>query len=157
MSRSGYYENDGDSDNWANICYQGAVKSAIRGKRGQALLRDLIAAMDAMPDKRLVAGKLEADGQFCALGVVGHAKGFDLANIDTWDWGKLGATFNIAEAMAREVMAMNDEPVKEYDWESTGEPYPNEWRRVAVTDAPALRWKKVREWAEKNLVASEAS
>lgn len=150
MSRSGYYENDGD-DNWRSICWQGAVKSATNGKRGQALLRDLLAALDAMPEKRLVAGELQADGEFCALGVVGHAKGLDLAKIDTEDWPALSTNFNIAEALAREIMYVNDEAVGDDEWVRTGEPYPNEWKRIAVTDKTKRRWEIVRAWVAKSI------
>jgi len=41
MSRSGYSD---DCDVWALIRWRGAVKSAIRGARGQAMLRELIQA-----------------------------------------------------------------------------------------------------------------
>jgi hypothetical protein len=51
MSRSGY--TDDVEYSWRSIMWRGRVVSAIRGKRGQALLRDLLAALDAMPDKRL--------------------------------------------------------------------------------------------------------
>lgn len=61
MSRSGLYEDDGD-DPLAYGRWRAQVKSAIKGKRGQALLRDMLAALDAMPDKRLIAGKLIFDG-----------------------------------------------------------------------------------------------
>lgn len=61
MSRSGYV--DDMCDEWAMIRYRGAVKSAIRGKRGQAFLREMLAALDAMPEKRLTAGALIFDGQ----------------------------------------------------------------------------------------------
>lgn len=47
MSRSGY--ND-DCDGWALIRWRGAVNSAINGKRGQAFLRELVAALDAAYD-----------------------------------------------------------------------------------------------------------
>ena len=55
MSRSGYSE---DCDGWALVRWRGAVKSAIRGQRGQAFLRELLAALDAIPDKRLIAEEL---------------------------------------------------------------------------------------------------
>ena len=61
MSRSGYV--DDMCDEWALIRYRGAVKSAIRGKRGQAFLREMLAALDAMPEKRLISGALVFDGQ----------------------------------------------------------------------------------------------
>lgn len=61
MSRSGLYENDGD-DNLAYGRWRAQVSSATRGKRGQAFLRDLLAALDAMPEKRLISGGLAFDG-----------------------------------------------------------------------------------------------
>jgi hypothetical protein len=155
MSRSGYNE-DGDGDNWSLICWRGAVNSAIKGKRGQAMLRDLLAALDAMPDKRLVAGDLEVDGQFCALGVLGQARNLTLASIDTYDWGALGTNFNVAEALAREIMWINDESVRTHEYVATGEPYTNEWKRVEVTNAPLRRWEIVREWVENNITKEPA-
>lgn len=59
MSRSGYSD-DYDGDNWDLIRWRGAVTSAIRGKRGQAFLREALAALDAMPEKQLIAGDLVA-------------------------------------------------------------------------------------------------
>jgi hypothetical protein len=106
-----------------------------------------------MPDKRLVAGELEADGQFCALGVVGQARGLDLANIDTYDVESMGPKFNIAEQLAREIMWINDESVGRWKWVATGLPYPNEWKRVEVTNAGEDRFQVVREWVAKNIKA----
>ncbi len=63
MSRSGYSD---DLDSWALIRWRGQVASAIRGRRGQAVLRDLLAALDAMPEKALVASELETpQGEVC--------------------------------------------------------------------------------------------
>lgn len=45
MSRSGY--NDYSIDNWDLIRWRGQVASAIKGKRGQAFLRELIEALVA--------------------------------------------------------------------------------------------------------------
>lgn len=62
MSRSGYTD---DGDNVA--MWRGQVASATRGKRGQRFFRDLVAALDAMPEKRLIRDALEADGEVCAI------------------------------------------------------------------------------------------
>jgi hypothetical protein len=59
MSRSGYHD---DGGGWSLICWRGAVAAAMRGKRGQAFLKEMLAAFDAMPEKRLVAGRLVFDG-----------------------------------------------------------------------------------------------
>jgi hypothetical protein len=157
MSRSGYSDDFGDDDPLALGRYRAQVNSAIRGKRGQALLRELLAALDAMPEKRLVAGELEADGQFCALGVVGQARGLNLANIDTYDVESLGPKFNIAEQLAREIMWVNDESVAGWEWVRSGLPYPNEWKRIEVTNAAERRFQIVREWVAKHISAESTN
>lgn len=128
MSRSGYtddYDYDGSM-----ACYRGVIASATRGKRGQQFFRDLVAALDAMPVKRLVADELETtEGEVCALGALGKAKGANMKAIGNENYDKLGATFNIAYQLAQEVMAMNDE----------GGPYRGE------TDEQ--RWERMRKWA----------
>ena len=64
MSRSGY--SDDCSGRELNL-WRGAVESAIRGKRGQAFLREMLVALDAMPEKRLIAGELVTPtGEVCA-------------------------------------------------------------------------------------------
>lgn len=162
MSRSGYSDDYGDDDPLALGRYRAQVASAIRGKRGQALLRELLAALDAMPDPKLVAGELEADGQFCALGVVGQARGLDLANIDTYDIESLGGKFNIADQLAREIMFVNDEytsDTKQVEVEIYGPVrfgYPEfgqhrAWAVVPNEHAGLERWREVRAWVEKHI------
>ena len=76
MSRSGYSV-DGDLDHWQLIRWRGAVNSAMNGKRGQAFLRELLDALDALPEPKLIDHDLvRYDGStdtnlFCALGAVG--------------------------------------------------------------------------------------
>ena len=66
MSRSGYSD---DCDTWPLICWRGAVASALRGKRGQQFLIELRDALDAMPEKRLIAEQLQdGTGCHCTLG-----------------------------------------------------------------------------------------
>lgn len=126
MSRSGYSY---DLDNWALIKWRGQVASAIRGKRGQAFLRELIAALDGMPEKRLIEGDLvdEDSGAVCALGALGQVKGVDLLGLDSYDHEGLGRAFGIAPQLAAEVMFINDD----------------DYRHAT----PERRWQYVREWA----------
>lgn len=128
MSRSGYSD---DCGGWDLICWRGAVKSALKGKRGQAFLVELREAMDAMPDKRLVTDTLEADGQFCTLGVIGHKRGLDMASIDSHDRESVSRAFGIAEAMAAEVVFYNDE----CGWKET----------------PEQRWQRMRNWVDSHI------
>jgi hypothetical protein len=129
MSRSGYSD---DCENWSLICWRGAVASALKGKRGQAFLLELREAMEAMPEKRLVADVLEADGQFCTIGVLGAKRGINMKALDPDDREGVAAAFGIAPALAAEIVFMNDEG----NWNA---------------ETPEQRWVRMREWVESNI------
>ena len=105
MSRSGYV----DDYEGLNL-YRGAVLQALRGRRGQAFLRELLAALDALPAPRLIAHELIAcGGEVCALGAAGLQRGLDMATIDDYDSECVAEAFGIAHAMAAEIAYVNDE------------------------------------------------
>lgn len=159
MSRSGY--TDDCDDHWQHIRWRGAVRSAINGARGQAFLRELADLMDAMPEKRLIANELQsADGEFCTLGVVGQARGIDMSKIDPEDPEQVAAAFNIAAAMAQEIVFENDEYLDDFRWvdvEVFGPLRPFERReqsfRQPIANLEEKRWKHVRKWVAANLKA----
>jgi hypothetical protein len=124
MSRSGYSD---DLDQWPLICYRGQVASAVRGRRGQAFLRELLAALDAMPDKRLIAHELVENGQVCALGAIGVARGLDLSKTAPENHGWLSQTFDIAEQLVQEIEFENDEA-------------------AMYNETPEHRWMRMRNW-----------
>lgn len=140
MSRSGY--TDDCDDDLAAGRWRGRVTSAMRGKRGQALLRDLLAALDAMPVKELIAHELEADGSYCTLGVLGAARGMDLKKLDPEDYDSVAAAFGIAPCMAQEIVYMNDEFNDEV-WDAK--------LRQSFAMEPAERWRRMREWVAKHI------
>ena len=109
MSRSGYDDDYGCDDPLASGRYRGAVASAIRGKNGQAFLKELLAAFDKIEPKRLVSWELEKDGEICALGAVGRERGIDMSGMDPEDIENVALTFGINEKLAREIVYMNDE------------------------------------------------
>ena len=127
MSRSGYSEDN--DDNWEFIKWRGQVASTIRGKRGQAFLRELIDALDAMPEKRLIAGDLRRGDEVCALGAIGVKRGIDLEQLDPYDYDTLSNVFGVGHQLVQEIEWINDE----------------------YGHAPEHRWQTVREWAEKNI------
>jgi len=106
VNRSGYSYDL--CDTWELIRWRGAVVSAIRGARGQALLREMAEVLDAMPVKRLIRGAFEHDGEVCALGAVAQARGTDVSDLDTKNRKQIALTFGIAEALAAEIMFWND-------------------------------------------------
>ena len=129
MSRSGYSD---DCDGWALIRWRGAVESAIKGKRGQKFLIELAEAMDAMPVKELIAYELVEQGKFCTLGVIGKKRGIAIELIDPEDSRTVAEQFGIANAMAQEIVFMNDEAAW-YD------------------ETPSQRWERMRKWVGDNL------
>lgn len=142
MSRSGYTEDN--DDNWSMICWRGAVSSALRGKRGQAFLRELAEAMDAMPVKRLVDGVLEADGEFCTLGVIAKARGVKAEHPDCVKEAQ--RLLDIADAMAREIVYENDEAGHYTNLNPlTGRYEP---------ETPEQRWTRMRGWVDKQISQS---
>ncbi|AZW14251.1 hypothetical protein CS344_20280 [Bordetella bronchiseptica] len=161
MSRSGYGDCDG-SDPLAHGRWRGMVASALRGKRGQEFLRELAASLDAMPEKRLIANELKADGEFCTLGVLGAARGIDLGKLDPDDYAGVAAEFGIAACMAQEIVFENDEAFDEYEWidmEICGPVRPHypdygshrTTVRVAHDDPPAMRWQHMRAWVQEQI------
>lgn len=165
MSRSGY--TDDNDDPLAHGRWRQAVKRALHGQRGQALLRELVESLDAMEDKRLYSGSFAtAEGEFCTLGVLGAKRGTkmdDLGDEGDCDTQRVGERFGIAPAMAAEIMYMNDEyAVDEWRWvevEICGpvRPHYPDWGRhkrdvrVHNDNHAAERWQRMRAWAVENL------
>ena len=69
----------------------------------------MLVALDTLPDKKLIADTLEADGEVCAIGAVGRARGLDMSDINPKDNRRIAATFGIPYALACELMFINDE------------------------------------------------
>ena len=163
MSRSGYSDDYGDDDPLALGRWRAAVKSAMRGKRGQAFFREALAALDAMPDKRLIAGELVVDGQqcrfgetpdlivgadelcdrrgnphpmgsCCLLGAVAIARKINVSGVDPEDTETVAHTFGLAGAMTREIVYTNDEGGA---WDET----------------PEQRWQRMRKWVAAQIKA----
>ena len=130
MSRSGY------SDDIEDVLHLGRwraqVKSSIRGKRGQAFLRELAREMDAMPEKSLITGTLISDdGSCCTIGVVCKARGVDVSKVDPDEPDQVGEAVGITHQLASEIEWLNDE-----------------W--IAI-ESPEDRWKRMREWVESQI------
>ena len=162
MSRSGYI--DDMDDQWQLIRYRGAVSSALKGSRGQAFLNEMLAAMDALPSHELVASELEEDGAVCAIGSVGKARGLNMQDLDPENSNLVASVFGIADALAREIVFVNDEcslwgetPAQRFDrmrkwikfeiWNARGcvaDPYGTHATRMSKR----LHWNSVIEWNE---------
>lgn len=130
MSRSGLFDSGDIEDTLEYGRWRGAVASAIRGKKGQEFLREMLAALDALEERRLIATALDNDhGEVCALGSVGKRRGLDMSAVDVDDPEAVSSLFGINEKLAQEIMWINDE-----------------W--VSGNNVPAMqkRYEKVRGW-----------
>lgn len=137
MSRSGY------SDDCENLgLWRQAVSVAIHGKRGQAFLREMAAALDAMPVKELVADVVVRDDKnVCAIGSVALARGLDVSQLDIHDRDAVGKAFGIAPALAAEIAFLNDDD------------FGPRWKE---SEDPARRWKRMRAWVDEQLRSASA-
>lgn len=131
MSRSGY--SDG-IENWSLIRWRGAVTSALRGKNGQAFLREALEALDSLPEPVLTHSELEASGEFCVLGAVGRARETPMSAVDADDHEAVARLFHIPHALACEIMFENDEGVGGHE-------------------TPRQRYERMRRWIVANINA----
>ena len=158
MSRSGY--SDDNEDPLAHGRWRQAVRRAIEGKRGQALLIELVSTLDAMQDKQLYSGNFASS----ALGVLGAKRGTkvdDLCGEDKCGPRQVAERFGIAPAMAAEIMYLNDEYlVGEWKWVDVEVRGPirkgwTDWGRQIKTTRvhndfhAEERWRLMRNWAAK--------
>jgi hypothetical protein len=158
VSRISYSDEEdypGQFDLWrANL------RRSLKGRNGRRALRDLEAALLALPDKRLIADHLAANGQVCAVGaIVTHRK------------VSLGQA---REAVLRELEGEPREDDCE-EWDdcddmgeteevgvANGIPRLVAWRLVELNDmelarfTPEERYEKVLAWARKHLTVAEA-
>lgn len=120
----------------------------LTSKRGQRDLRAFIAALDAMPAKRLISGALiekhydDEDNvistEVCAVGayaLYGPPKRdpADLYDVDNdWETAEVGQSCGLAFHLAWQMAYANDETFSHY--------------------TPEERWEKMREWAGNLLV-----
>lgn len=134
MSRSGYQDDldPGDLSLW-----RGRIASALRGRRGQAFLTRLIAALDALPERALITDVLADGPDRCALGAALGANQQALS-LDPDDHHRIGAELNISPCLVQEVEYVNDDE---------GRP----------DETPEQRWTRVRAWAVRHLKPAPAS
>lgn len=103
------------------------VQQVIDGKRGQRILRELIDALLALPERRLIAGAIAKHGEVCAVGALAKKRGVELTTerdviidgkwgkhvFDEWEGGdqetaELGASLGMTWTLAWEIGYKND-------------------------------------------------
>lgn len=139
MGRAEYSE---DCDGSEVFLYRRSVETALRGRRGQRLVRDLIAGLEAMEDRRLITEDLVDDeGCVCALGAVARIRNIDdtlLKVLNDQSPSLVARVLDIAESLAREVMFENDDDFGIH------------------IETPEQRWERVYAWAQAHLLPEGA-
>tara|TARA_R110002153_G_scaffold9324_3_gene38608 strand:+ start:211 stop:636 length:426 start_codon:yes stop_codon:yes gene_type:complete len=141
MGRHGY--NEGDGNNWQYIKWAGMTASAARGKRGQAMLRELLAALDAMPDKKLITRSVvDEDGCCCTVGALLKEKEVPYLDklVAAWEDEDILAEWNddiaedldVSPVLLQEIEYANDE--------------------MGFGESPSDRWFRMRAWVAGKLV-----
>jgi hypothetical protein len=96
----------------------------------------MLDALDALEAKRLIANDLVREGELlsdgvCAIGAIGMARGIEMSEIDPEDRDTIAGTFDVAPALAAEIMYENDEG----SWQET----------------PEQRFARMRAWVDKQI------
>lgn len=133
--------------------WQQAVKNAIRGKRGQAILRELRNALLALPNSRLIEGSVVKDGEVCAIGALAAYR-LTVGPV-THDGSQLTSLVELEEQFAE---WLNDEVgtvelgqsmglTRALAWAISYENDEGTWK----DETPEERFRRVLDWVEREL------
>lgn len=154
MSRTSYSDDEYFPGQFA--LWRANVNRSLAGARGQAALRDLEAALLALPEKRLIADDVAKGGEVCAVGaLVAHRK------------------VSLGQAREDVLKELGGEP-RDEEWEDGDEEGETEaigveagiprlvaWRLVELNDmdlecaSPEQRYEKVLAWTRRRLTGGQ--
>ena len=130
MNRSGYTESDDDISDLHVELWRRTVTEAIASPEGQAFLRELAAALDALPNKWLIEEQLVAEeGDCCAIGAVCKARGIDTAGMDGDGMECVAERLGVPWPLAAEIVDRND----------------------GFRETPERRWQRMRRWVDRHI------
>lgn len=160
--RIGYSEDEdypGQFELWQANC-----RRSMKGKAGQAALRELEAALLALPDKRLIAHKMiDAEGDVCAIGALAKHKGRDILaepHIGPDDefegdgeMEEIGVELGMPRLVAWKVVCENDINLDGSNLVTLEGPYrwPAEKPKVWVPITPEVRYERMLAWVQRQL------
>lgn len=116
--------------------FKASISRAVNSTGGQAMLKNLLSALDAMPYPRLIGGVFEFDCDYCAIGALGKAAGLNVAKFSTEKLPELAATFGCPLVLIDVIMKTNDEGRREL---------------------PAQKWSRMRDWTAHQIHKKGAS
>lgn len=160
--RIGYSEDEDYPGQFA--LWQGNCQRSLKGRAGQNALRELEAALLALPDRRLIAGKMiDAEGDVCSIGALAKYKGRDLLSEPhvgpddefegDGEMEEIGMELGLPRLVAWKVVELNDIQLDGCDLVTCEGPYrwysekPKAW--VPIT--PEARYERVLAWVRRQL------
>lgn len=148
--------------------WQANCQRSMRGKLGQRELRELEAALLALPEKRLIHGSLtDEDGGVCAIACYAKHKGIDVSKFDP-EYGsdEVGIAGGMPRLVAWKVVALNDIEIDDYFvtaegptmplWPHERAHYRNQGVRQRMTYTPEERYLKVLSWVQEALKPAQS-
>jgi hypothetical protein len=120
--------------------WQGNCNRSLMGRGGQKSLRELEAALLALPDKRLVSGEFDNGEDVCAIGALARHRRIVPKSDPESEMEEVGVECGMPRLVAWKVVEVND---TYFDFRYEG------GERVAYT--PEERYSKVLEWVQLQL------
>jgi hypothetical protein len=161
MSRIGYSEDEDYPGQHA--LWQANVRRCLNGRAGKEGLRELEAALLALPSKRLISQKLIEQGEVCAIGAIALHKGATEEHLETLDeeyMEGVGEEYGLPRLVAWAIVEKNDYDLESY---SVTAPGPNQYGfyhgyqpgyRLRVEVTPEERYKHMLAWVQRQLAAA---
>lgn len=144
--------------------WQGNCQRSLKGRAGQAALRELEAALLALPEKRLIAHKIiDSEGDVCAIGALAKHKGRDILaepNVGDDDefegdgeMEEIGMELGMPRLVAWKVVEKNDIDLDGRDLVTCEGPYrwPSEKPKVWISITPEVRYDRMLAWVRRQL------
>ena len=131
------YSEDEDSPGQFGL-WQANCRRSIKGKAGQAALRELEQALLTQPEKRLISDESQnAEGEVCAIGALAKYRGIEKTEADPEDMEEVGIELGMPRLVARKVVCLNDVELGIYGLNSV---------------TPEERYERVLAWVRRQLV-----
>lgn len=137
--------------------WQGNCQRSLKGKAGQAALRELKAALLALPSKRLIAENLvDAHGEVCAIGALAEFRGEitdEMIGQGEYDMEEVGIQLGMPRLVAWKVVEMNDLQFNgtQLLWAEGPYRWPAEQPYYYVPVTPEERYERMLSWVQSQL------
>lgn len=144
--------------------WQANCRRSLQGKTGQQELRELEAALAALPVKRLIHGALEDEhGGVCAIAAYAKHKGHDISKADPEDESDIvGIEAGMPRLVAWKVVEMNDLRFDDYYWDTAEGPTWDPFSKgggyqVRLPCTPEKRYELMLAWVRSELLVAPAA